>query len=401
VVSVRPETPSCKSLTRPLQGYFDEIYERISRKILKPSSSHFTRNRLNRRHCRLGFKWCGRLFLSCKTYDGDVASPTTVAHGSGSLRVDEPLLGVLMTPDCSRPVGRAAHCTVTRHSSRTSEGQETSTNLHRLDLRMDARPVRIAPKLDSKRGAGEVFHDARKSLRRHKTWSPLHDQGDVHFWSAPTSACLSTTGFLDKGRGESHQGEGMRRCDPLREHFSRLCAIGFIHERVPPPRQTATTPSRHQATPSAHLLQAQGAQVYECKAAPTAKLWPCYSAIRSRRYCSTAIRSAGITCRPTWEHSTAAPWRKTGRQNAPCANGKGYPLGPLKLEVTSHRASASVSGSHGCQRINTQGRKTRRRMRGRAFRARRIRRDYLFCAKGVRCSRLPVRHSGPRFALPG
>ena len=61
----------------------------------------------------------------------------TVAQGFGSLGL---MTSVLMTPDGKTVEAEAAHGTVTRHYREHQKGKSHLDQLHRLDLRLDARP---------------------------------------------------------------------------------------------------------------------------------------------------------------------------------------------------------------------------------------------------------------------
>ena len=83
-------------------------------------------------------KWEGGYVWACKNYDGDVQSDT-VAQGFGSLGL---MTSVLMTADGKTVEAEAAHGTVTRHYRSAPAGQADVHQPDRLDLRVDARPLR-------------------------------------------------------------------------------------------------------------------------------------------------------------------------------------------------------------------------------------------------------------------
>jgi hypothetical protein len=99
-------------------------------------------------------------------------------------------------------------------------------------------------------------------------------------------------------------------------------------------------------------FHAEGAQIYECKAAADGKLGWAF-----REPIATLLLDGKTVGRhyagPTWEHAdgSAVVGKVTG--NAPGATPKDIPL--LKLEVISSRGSGALSDVTTVQRINTVG----------------------------------------------
>ena len=99
-------------------------------------------------------------------------------------------------------------------------------------------------------------------------------------------------------------------------------------------------------------LHAEGAQVYECKAAGDGKL-----AWAFREPIATLLLNGKTVGRhyagPTWEHidSSAVVGKAVG--NAPAETASDIPW--LKLTVTSGRGTGILSGVTTVQRINTKG----------------------------------------------
>ena len=99
-------------------------------------------------------------------------------------------------------------------------------------------------------------------------------------------------------------------------------------------------------------LHAEGAQVYECKAGNDGKL-----AWAFREPIATLILDGKTTGRhyagPTWEHVDGSA--VVGKAVANVAGKTPSDIPWLKLEVTAHRGSGTLSGVTTVQRINTQG----------------------------------------------
>jgi hypothetical protein len=99
-------------------------------------------------------------------------------------------------------------------------------------------------------------------------------------------------------------------------------------------------------------VHAEGAQVYECKAAADGKL-----AWAFREPIATLIVDGKTIGRhyagPNWEHSDGSAVVGKSIGNAPGASASDIPW--LKLEVTSRRGSGVLTGVTTVQRINTQG----------------------------------------------
>src|SRR2546423_10811377 len=97
---------------------------------------------------------------------------------------------------------------------------------------------------------------------------------------------------------------------------------------------------------------AEGAQVYECKAAADGKLaWAFREPIATLMLDGKTIgrHYAG----PNWEHMDGSAVVAKVAANAPGATPKDIPW--LKLDVTSSRGSGALSGVTTVQRINTMG----------------------------------------------
>ena len=116
-------------------------------------------------------KWSGGYVWACKNYDGDVQSDT-VAQGFGSLGL---MTSVLLSPDGKTVEAEAAHGTVTRHYRQYQKGESDLDQLHRLDLRLDARP-RPSRQARRQSEARQIRARAGEGLRRHGG-ERLHDQG--------------------------------------------------------------------------------------------------------------------------------------------------------------------------------------------------------------------------------
>ncbi len=156
----RPRTRSSRPMTAASRT--------SSRRSTTPSSSRSSpplgityEHRLIDDMVAASLKWSGGYVWACKNYDGDVQSDT-VAQGFGSLGL---MTSVLMTPDGQTVEAEAAHGTVTRHYRQHQQGKRDLDQLHRLDLRLDARP-RPSRQARRQRGAGEVLRDAGEGLRR-------------------------------------------------------------------------------------------------------------------------------------------------------------------------------------------------------------------------------------------
>jgi hypothetical protein len=97
---------------------------------------------------------------------------------------------------------------------------------------------------------------------------------------------------------------------------------------------------------------AEGAQIYECKAAADGKL-----AWAFREPIATLLLEGKTLGRhyagPNWEHIDGSVVAAKVAGNAPGATPKDIPL--LKLEVVASRGSGALSGVTTVQRINTQG----------------------------------------------
>ena len=99
-------------------------------------------------------------------------------------------------------------------------------------------------------------------------------------------------------------------------------------------------------------LHAEGAQVYECKAAADGKL-----AWAFREPIATLLLDGKTVGRhyagPNWEHIDSSAVTAKAAGNAPGATANDIPL--LKLTVTAGRGTGILSGVTTVQRINTSG----------------------------------------------
>ena len=99
-------------------------------------------------------------------------------------------------------------------------------------------------------------------------------------------------------------------------------------------------------------LHAEGAQVYECKAGSDGKL-----AWAFREPIATLLLDGKTVGRhyagPNWEHMDGSAVVGKAAGNAPGKTANDIPW--LKLDVTAHRGSGTLSGVTTVQRINTQG----------------------------------------------
>ena len=99
-------------------------------------------------------------------------------------------------------------------------------------------------------------------------------------------------------------------------------------------------------------VHAEGAQVYECKAAADGKLGWAF-----REPVATLLADGKTVGRhyagPNWEHSDGSAVVGKAAGNAPGATPNDIPW--LKLSVVSSRGSGTLTGVTTVQRINTQG----------------------------------------------
>ncbi len=99
-------------------------------------------------------------------------------------------------------------------------------------------------------------------------------------------------------------------------------------------------------------FHAEGAQVYECKAGTDGKLASAF-----REPIATLLLEGKTVGRhyagPNWEHIDGSVVTAKAAGNAPGKTAGDIPW--LKLEVTAHRGSGTLSGVTTVQRINTQG----------------------------------------------
>ena len=99
-------------------------------------------------------------------------------------------------------------------------------------------------------------------------------------------------------------------------------------------------------------LHAEGAQIYECRTANDGKLgWVFREPIATLLLDDKTVgrHYAG----PNWEHIDGSAVSAKASGNAPGKTANDIPW--LKLEVTDHRGSGTLSGVTTVQRINTQG----------------------------------------------
>src|SRR5438034_1517860 len=99
-------------------------------------------------------------------------------------------------------------------------------------------------------------------------------------------------------------------------------------------------------------LHAEGAQIYECKAASDGKL-----AWAFREPIATLLLDGKTVGRhyagPNWDHVDGSGVTGKALANAPGMTATDIPW--LKLEVTARRGSGALSGATTIQRINTMG----------------------------------------------
>ncbi len=127
-------------------------------------------------------------------------------------------------------------------------------------------------------------------------------------------------------------------------------------------------------------LHAEGAQVYECKAGNDGKL-----AWAFREPIATLVLDGKTVGRhyagPSWEHADGSAVVGKVVASAPGKTASDIPW--LKLEVTAHRGSGTLSGVTTVQRINTQGGvHTGGCDRAGAFHSAPYAADYVFLKKG-------------------
>jgi Protein of unknown function (DUF3455) len=99
-------------------------------------------------------------------------------------------------------------------------------------------------------------------------------------------------------------------------------------------------------------LHAEGAQIYECRAAPDGNLnWTFREPVASLMLDGRTVgrHYAG----PTWEHGDGSSVTAKGVGTAPGATAADIPW--LKLDVVERRGSGALTGADIVQRINTTG----------------------------------------------
>jgi len=128
--------------------------------------------------------------------------------------------------------------------------------------------------------------------------------------------------------------------------FGMIIAAGTARAQVPP--AIAAAPGESVVA----TFHAEGAQIYECKAGNDGKL-----AWAFREPIATLLLDGKTVGRhyagPNWEHVDGSAVSAKAAGNAPGKTANDIPW--LKLEVTDHRGSGTLSGITTVQRINTQG----------------------------------------------
>ena len=127
-------------------------------------------------------------------------------------------------------------------------------------------------------------------------------------------------------------------------------------------------------------LQAEGAQVYDCKAGTDGKL-----AWAFREPIATLLADGKTAGRhyagPNWELSDGSAVTGKAAGNAPGATAAEIPW--LKLDVTSQRGTGTLTGVTTVQRINTQGGKLEGACEAAGtYRSAPYSADYVFLRKG-------------------
>jgi Protein of unknown function (DUF3455) len=120
----------------------------------------------------------------------------------------------------------------------------------------------------------------------------------------------------------------------------------------------AQLPDAIAALDAAPLLtvHAEGAQIYECRAAADGKLdWAFREPIASLMLNGRTVgrHYAGPTAAPTWEHADGSSVTAKVVGTAPGATAADIPW--LKLDVIERRGSGALAGADIVQRINTAG----------------------------------------------
>ena len=133
-----------------------------------------------------------------------------------------------------------------------------------------------------------------------------------------------------------------------------LIALSLVVVAVPAAARAAEVPAAI-AAPGETVVatwHAEGAQVYECKAAADGKL-----AWAFREPIATLLSEGKTVGRhyagPTWENADGSAVVGKAAGNAPGTTPKDIPW--LKLEVVASRGSGALSGVTTVQRINTVG----------------------------------------------
>jgi Protein of unknown function (DUF3455) len=133
-----------------------------------------------------------------------------------------------------------------------------------------------------------------------------------------------------------------------------LCAPAFLVAALLTAPASAQVPAAIEAQGQTGVatFHAEGAQLYECKAAVEGKLaWFFREPIASLFLDGKTVgrHFAG----PTWEHMDGSAVMAKASGNAPGRTAKDIPW--LKLEVTEHKGSGTLAGVATVQRINTVG----------------------------------------------
>ena len=215
------------TIVKVYDGRFKDIFQDIFDKEFKDK---FAEKKITYEHRLIddmvaaALKWSGGYVWACKNYDGDVQSDT-VAQGYGSLGL---MTSVLTTPDGKSRRGRGRPRHGDAPLSRAPEGPRDLDQLHRLDLRLDARAY--APRQARQQcRAEEIRRHPGKGHGRHGR-SRLHDQG-------PGAAHRSRSEVAHdhrlprQGRRQSEEGNG-RLKRPKAGAGMRTGAGGLLFRRL-------------------------------------------------------------------------------------------------------------------------------------------------------------------------
>jgi hypothetical protein len=162
----------------------------------------------------------------------------------------------------------------------------------------------------------------------------------------------------------------------------RIASAALLALAVTGARAAETLPDAIQAPGETVVvtLHAEGAQVYECKAAADGKLVWAF-----REPIATLFESGKTVGRhyagPNWEHADGSAVTGKAIANAPGATANDIPW--LKLEVTARRGSGTLADISTVQRINTIGGKLDGACEtAGAYRSVPYSADYMFLRKG-------------------